>query len=118
MNTLQKLALSAALLLAGPSGRASAHPGGHGEGDGAADSGRAWRLAIGESHVHGSFVTVNDELVQIRQPNGTLKDLPLHWLCDEDRQWVETRRREIEHLNQAPPMLLAQAARGREPIGA
>lgn len=75
---------------------------------------RTWTHASGRFQVHGSFVAMHGDLVQVRREDGDLLDIRLKALSAPDRAWVEDRRAEIGRLNTNPgTLLLAQGPAGQ-----
>lgn len=68
---------------------------------------RTWTHASGRYQVHGTFVALHADQIQIRREDGQLVDIKLKALSGPDVAWVERRRAEIARLNEAEaPILL------------
>lgn len=79
------------------------HPGHEPAGD--APSSRTWTLSESGAHLHGTFVAVVADRVQVRRDDGQLVTLRLPDLSAADRQWVAERQATIRRVNRDPQTL-------------
>ncbi|WP_236622076.1 YHYH protein [Novipirellula maiorica] len=78
----------------------SAHEVGSHDDSHVSSASRTWSVAADGSHLHGSFVCVIDDDVQIRRADGKLARIAIDHLVASDQAWIEARCEEIKLLNQ------------------
>ncbi|MEZ6031820.1 MAG: YHYH protein [Planctomycetaceae bacterium] len=70
---------------------------------------RTWTITESGATIEGTFVTVKDRRVHIRQTDGLIRPVTIDRLAESDQQWIDERTREIAAINtQSSYMLTAQ----------
>jgi phosphatidylethanolamine-binding protein (PEBP) family uncharacterized protein len=98
---VNRIFLGACVAIIFANASAGAHEGGHGN----AENSRTWVLIDG-SHFHGSYITADDDKVQVLTTGGKVRTVPLAKLKESTRTWVQEKRAEIQRLHESRSIIL------------